>query len=90
MHIFVLIAVKTFGQSYVQDFVAKSAASPPRGAVGHDRKRPLCRLRPVNKDQRESGFLEWRSRPYNFSIVVWGCGLALGAEGEDGFIAHSI
>jgi len=89
--IFVLMTVKASVQSYVQDFVAKSAASPPWGTVGHQRERPLGRPRPGNKNQRSGKQLPGMPfRSYNFIIVVWGCSLVLGAEDEDNPITHSI
>ena len=46
MHIFALMAVKAFVQSYVKDLVEKPAASLPWGAVGHKRKHPFMCPRP--------------------------------------------
>jgi len=69
MHVFVLMTVKASGQSYVQDFVAKSAANPPSGTVGHHRKRPLRCPGPVNKLRGQgSNSPEWHS---NLTISSW-------------------
>ena len=91
MHIFVLMVVKAFSQSYVHNFVTKSATSPPWDTVRHNPKRPLRRPRPGNKDQRSGKQLPGMpSRSHSFIIVVWGCNLMLGAEGEDNFDTCSI
>ena len=81
MDIFVLMAVKASGESYVQSVVTESATSPPWGTVGHSRKQPLGRPCPGNKDQRLRK--ELRGMPfwsYNRNIVVWGCDLVLEAK----------
>jgi len=46
MHVFTLMVIKAFVQSYVQNLVEESAASLPWGTVGHQRKRPFMYPRP--------------------------------------------
>ena len=85
------MVVKVSGESYVQSLMTKSATSPPRGTVWHNRKRPLGRPGPGSKDQRLRKELRGMSFwSYNCNIVVWGCNFMLGAEGEGYFITHSI
>jgi len=50
MDIFVLMAVKASALSYIQGLLTKSAANPPRGTVGHQRKCPLRCPRPGDKN----------------------------------------
>ena len=91
MHVFVLMAVKAFGQSYIQGLVTKFTASPPWGAVGHHPKRPLRCPRPGDKGQRSGKQLRGVPfRSHSFIIVVWNCNLVLEAKDGDRFITYPI
>ena len=85
------MVVEASGESYVQNLVAKSATSPPWGAVGHNSKRPLRRPRPGDKyqwsEKQLSGMSFWS---HSCIIVVWGWNLLLGVEVEDNYITRSI
>jgi hypothetical protein len=89
--IFVLIVIKAFGQSRVQNLVAKPAAGLPWGTIGHKRKRPLRCSRPADKGQRlakQPHRVPFYS--HNFIMVVCGCNIVLGAKNEDNLITYSV
>ena len=91
MYVFVLMASKAFGQPGVQGLLAKSAPDPPWGAIGHHRKRPLRSPCPTSKDQQSGKEIPGVSfKSHNFVIVIWGCNLVLGMEGEGKYIVHFI